>query len=577
MINKKLLSFAPGALCYVGANVAFQWLGLLWNVIFVRAVARLAGAVFAGTLTSRLLWQNLALCLCSIPFRFVFTMLSSRMSHEASKDVKGTLRSRIYQKLVALGENYTETVATSEVVMLASEGVEQIDTYFAKYLPQLFYSLLAPVTLFVLLAGVHLRSAVILLCCVPLIPLSIVAVQKFAKKLLDRYWTQYTTLGDSFLENIQGLTTLKIYQADGWKHEQMNAEAEQFRRITMKVLTMQLNSVTLMDLMAYGGAGLGIISAVSAFGAGQLDLTATLTILLLAADFFLPLRLLGSYFHIAMNGAASAEKIFRLLAAEEPVNGTETPGQDTGLVLDHVTFGYEADRTILQDVSLTIPAGSFVSLVGESGSGKSTIAALLAGSRTGYTGTVTLGGVPVEQLQKRQRLSTLTVVPHNATIFKGTVESNLRMAKADAGEKELWDALEQVNLADFCRSEKGLQTPLQEGGSNLSGGQRQRLAMARALLHDTPVYLFDEATSNVDAESENDIMAAIHRLAGKKTVILISHRLANVVDSDRIYVLDKGRLVEQGTHRQLLAAQGVYSRLYMAQKTLETLDGEADA
>ena len=278
-----------------------------------------------------------------------------------------------------------------------------------------------------------------------------------------------------------------------------------------------------------------------------------------------------------MNGAASAEKIFRLLAAEEPADGTETPGQDAGLVLDHVTFGYEADRTILKDVSLTIPAGSFVSLVGESGSGKSTIAALLAGSRTGYTGTVTLGGVPVEQLQKQQRLSTLTVVPHNATIFKGTVESNLRMAKADAGEKELWDALEQVNLADFCRSEKGLQTPLQEGGSNLSGGQRQRLAMARALLHDTPVYLFDEATSNVDAESENDIMAAIHRLAGKKTVILISHRLANVVDSDRIYVLDKGRLVEQGTHRQLLAAQGVYSRLYTAQKTLETLDGEADA
>ena len=576
MINKKLLSFDRGALRYVGLNVLFQWLGMLCNVVFVTAVARLIGAAFAGSLTSALLWQQLVLCLVAVPLRFGFTMLASGMSDKASKDVKRTLRSNIYAKLTRLGSNYTETVATSEVVMLASEGVEQIDTYFAKYLPQLFYSLLAPVTLFVLLVGVHARSAIILLCCVPLIPMSIVAVQKFAKKLLNKYWGEYTTLGDSFLENIQGLTTLKIYQADGWKHEQMNAQAERFRKITMKVLTMQLNSVTLMDLMAYGGAGLGIISAVSAFAKGQLSLTATLTIVLLAADFFLPLRLLGSYFHIAMNGAASAEKIFKLLAADEPADGDRVPGEDTALRLEQVTFGYEKDRTILHEVSLTIPQGSFVSLVGESGCGKSTIAALLAGSRTGYTGSVTLGGVPVQELQQEQRLRTLTVVPHNATIFKGTVEENLRMAKPDAAESELWTALEQVNLADFCRSQNGLQTALHEGGSNLSGGQRQRLAMARALLHDTPIYLFDEATSNVDAESENDIMTAIHSLAGKKTVILISHRLANVVDSDCIYVLDKGCIVEQGKHADLLAAQGAYSRLYTAQKQLETL-GKEDA
>ena len=574
MINKKLLSFDRAALRYVGANVAFQWLGLVCNIIFVRAVARLVGAAFAGSLTAAALRQNILLCLGTVPLRFAFTMLASGMSDQASRDVKRTLRSKIYEKLTRLGPGYTGTVATSEVVMLASEGVEQIDTYFAKYLPQLFYSLLAPVTLFVLLVGVHARSAVILLCCVPLIPMSIVAVQKFAKKLLAKYWGEYTTLGDSFLENIQGLTTLKIYQADGWKHEQMNAQAERFRKITMKVLTMQLNSVTLMDLMAYGGAGLGIISAVSAFAKGQLSLTATLTIVLLAADFFLPLRLLGSYFHIAMNGAASAEKIFKLLAAEEPANGEQTVPEQAALQLKHVTFGYEKDRTILQDVSLTIPQGSFVSLVGESGCGKSTIAALLSGSRTGYTGSVTLGGVPVEQLQRAQRLRALTLVPHNATIFKGTVEANLRMAKPDATEAELWAALEQVNLADFCRSQDGLQTALHEGGSNLSGGQRQRLAMARALLHDTPIYLFDEATSNVDAESENDIMAAIRSLAGRKTVILISHRLANVVDSDCIYVLDKGRIAERGTHAELLKKQGAYSRLYTAQKQLETLETE---
>ena len=576
MINKKLISFDRGAMRFVGANVAFQWLGMLCNIIFVRVIAQLVGAVFAGGLTHEMLRQDFVLCLFTIPLRYVFTLLASSMSDCASKDVKRTLRSKIYEKLTRLGAGYSETVATSEAVMLASEGVEQIDTYFAKYLPQMFYSLLAPVTLFVLLVGVHARSAIILLCCVPLIPMSIVAVQKFAKKLLDKYWSEYTTLGDSFLENIQGLTTLKIYQADGWKHEEMNRQAERFRKITMKVLTMQLNSVTLMDLMAYGGAGLGIISAVAAFAKGQITLTAALTILLLAADFFLPLRLLGSYFHIAMNGAASAEKIFRLLAADEPADGTQEAGEDTTLKLDHVTFGYENDRTILHDVSLRIPQGSFVSLVGESGCGKSTIAAILSGARTGYTGSVTLGGVPVQMLREESRLRTLTVVPHNAAIFRGTVGSNLRMAAPAADDAALWAALEEVNLAAFCRSQQGLDTPLHEGGSNLSGGQRQRLAMARALLHDSPIYLFDEATSNVDAESENDIMAAIRKLAGKKTVILISHRLANVVDSDCIYVMDGGRIAEQGKHEALLAEGGVYSRLYNAQKQLEDL-GEVSA
>ena len=567
MINKKLLSFDPAAMRYVWRCVLCQWLSLLCNVAFVWALAGIVGGALGAGLAAGAWPAAFAVCMISIPLRIVCTTRASAMSDKASAGVKRTLRAKIYQKMLALGTNYSETVATSEAVMLASEGVEQIDTYFARYLPQLFYSLLAPLTLFVLLAPVHLRSALVLLVCVPLIPLSIVAVQKFAKKLLDKYWGEYTSLGDDFLENIQGLTTLKIYGADGWKHEQMNEHAERFRKITMRVLTMQLNSVTLMDLLAYGGAALGIISAVAAFAAGQLGLA----IVLLAADFFLPLRLLGSYFHIAMNGAASAEKIFKLLAAPEQPDGTRNQPQAEGVALqvEHLNFAYQPERPILQDVNLNFPAGSFTALVGESGCGKSTVAGILAGSLTPGSGRVTANGMPVTQLTRAARMQAMTLVPHDAKLFKGTVETNMRMAAPNASEPELWAALEEVNLAAFCREQQGLQTPVTENGANLSGGQRQRLGLARALLHNSPVYLFDEATSNIDAESEDDIMSAIRAMRGKRTVILISHRLANVMDCDTIYTFAAGHVVEQGSHAQLLAAGGEYSRLYNAQRALE--------
>ena len=571
MINKKLLSFDPAAMRYVWRCVLCQWLSLLCNVAFVWALAGIVGGALGAGLAAGAWSAAFAVCMISIPLRIVCTTRASAMSDKASAGVKRTLRAKIYQKMLALGTNYSETVATSEAVMLASEGVEQIDTYFARYLPQLFYSLLAPLTLFVLLAPVHLRSALVLLVCVPLIPMSIVAVQKFAKKLLDKYWGEYTSLGDDFLENIQGLTTLKIYGADGWKHEQMNEHAERFRKITMRVLTMQLNSVTLMDLLAYGGAALGIISAVAAFAAGQLELAGCLAIVLLAADFFLPLRLLGSYFHIAMNGAASAEKIFKLLAAPEQPDGTRNQPQAEGVALqvEHLNFAYQPERPILQDVNLNFPVGSFTALVGESGCGKSTVAGILAGSLTPSSGRVTANGMPVTQLTRAARMQAMTLVPHDAKLFKGTVETNMRMAAPNASEPELWAALEEVNLAAFCREQQGLQTPVTENGANLSGGQRQRLGLARALLHNSPVYLFDEATSNIDAESEDDIMSAIRAMRGKRTVILISHRLANVMDCDTIYTFAAGHVVEQGSHAQLLAAGGEYSRLYNAQRALE--------
>ena len=539
MINKKLLSFDRKALRYVGLNVLFQWLGMLCNVVLVMTVSRLIGGVFAGSLTGNALWQGMLLCLLTVPVRYGLALCASDMSDRASKDVKRTLRSSIYAKLTRLGAGYSETVATSEAVMLASEGVEQIDTYFAKYLPQLFYSLLAPVTLFVLLVGVHARSAILLLCCVPLIPLSIVAVQKFAKKLLANYWGEYTTLGDSFLENIQGLTTLKIYQADGWKHEEMNAQAERFRKITMKVLTMQLNSVTLMDLMAYGGAGLGIISAASAFAKGQLSLTSALTILLLAADFFLPLRLLGSYFHIAMNGAASAEKIFRLLSAQEPEDGEKTADPaDSTLALEHVTFGYEKERTILHNVSLTIPQGSFVSLVGESGCGKSTLLKILLGWLPGYQGKVLYDERDVRDYTPEQLQQKMSYIEQNVFLFNTTIRENITLGEHFTDE-QMEKALRDSALAgDLANMPKGLDTPVGEEGNALSGGQKQRVAIARALIHNRSILLVDEGTSALDQKNA-DIVEKSLLSNPDLTLILISHHLSDErkAQFDHVYEL----------------------------------------
>ncbi len=370
VINKKLLSFDRKALHYVGLNVLFQWLGMLCNVVLVMTVSRLIGGVFAGSLTGNALWQGMLLCLLTVPVRYGLTLCASDTERPGFQGCQAHPAQQHLCKATRLGAGYSETVATSEAVMLASEGVEQIDTYFAKYLPQLFYSLLAPVTLFVLLVGVHARSAILLLCCVPLIPVSIVAVQKFAKKLLGKYWGQYAALGDSFLENLQGLTTLKIYQADEARHTAMNREAEHFRKVTMKVLTMQLNSIIVMDVIAYGGAALGIAVAAKEFAAGRVGLQGALCILLLSADFFLPMRVLGSYFHIAMNGMAASDKIFRLLICPRAMPGPPNR-HGSAIAAGACTFGYTAEGAhLLHDVSLTIPQGSFTALVGESGCGK---------------------------------------------------------------------------------------------------------------------------------------------------------------------------------------------------------------
>ena len=577
MINKRLIGTVPDSKKYIAANVLCQWLALLANIVLMAAVARLLAGLWQNTVEPGGLAALGAVGAAALAVRFVCTALASRMSYLSSKAVKKTLREKIYRKLLRLGSSYKEQVNTSEVVQVAVEGVDQLETYFGAYLPQFFYAMLAPLTLFGVLSFVSLPAALVLLVCVPLIPAAIVAVQRWAKKLLAKYWGQYTALGDSFLENLQGLTTLKIYQADAYKQQEMDRQAEQFRRITMKVLTMQLNSITIMDLIAYGGAALGAILAATQFAAGRISLDGALLILLLAADFFIPMRLLGSFFHIAMNGMAASDKIFRLLDLPEPARGSETLGDDLTIRCRDLGFGYQPEKPVLRGLELEIPMGSFTALVGESGCGKSTFSALLMGRNKGYTGSVTMGGLELRDIREDSLLGAFTYVSHQSYLFKGTVADNLRMARSDASDAALWQVLEQVKLADFVRSEQGLDTPVAERGSNLSGGQCQRLALARALLADSPAYIFDEATSNIDVESENDIMEVIRRLAKTKTVLLISHRLANVEFADKIYVLEKGRLAESGSHGALLARGGCYARLWNAQAELENYGKEGAA
>lgn len=579
MIDKRLVGMVPNSKKYIAGNVVLMWCSLVANIVMMSGIALLLQKLFLKTADSRDIVLFAGLVAAVNVARYFLTTGASRMSYLSARAVKKTLREQIYQKLLKLGMSYREELKTSEIVQVAVEGVEQLETYFGAYLPQFFYAMAAPLTLFIVLLPVSVPAAVLLFVCVPLIPVAIALVQTWAKKLLSRYWDQYTALGDTFLENLQGLTTLKVYQTDGIRHAKMNEEFEKFRKITMKVLTMQLNSITIMDIVAYGGAALGITTALLQYRGGHTGFGGCLLIILLSADFFLPMRQLGSFFHIAMNGMAASGKIFRLLELkEEPQEKKqEIPDTEALIRLDEVCFSYEPEREILHDISMELKPGSFTAIVGESGSGKSTLASVLTGQNKKRKGTLTIGGVDFDDISEESRMRHITYVSHNSYLFGGTVRDNLLMAKPDASEKELWQVLEQTKLSDFLKSEQGLDTVLTAQASNLSGGQRQRLALARALLHDSPVYLFDEATSNIDVESENDIMEQIIALAQKKTVIVISHRLANTVTADRIYVLADGKLAERGTHEKLLEKRGVYASLWNTQQALEHIEKEETA
>lgn len=547
MIKTRLVGLLSHAKKYIVYTILWQWFALLSQVFAVFSIANLLERVVYRAVTVQSIELTVVTLAIVIVLRFVCERMGARSSYLACVDVKRILREKIYEKMLKLGASYSEQVSSSEVVQVSTEGVEQLETYFGKYLPQLFYSLIAPVTLFIILCRVSLKASVILLICVPLIPISIVVVQKIAKKLLNKYWSIYTGLGDSFLENLQGLTTLKIYQADQQKADEMDVESQNFRRITMKVLTMQLNSTSVMDIVAYGGAAIGMIVAVTEFLKGNLTISGTLCIVLLASD-----------------------KIFKILDLPEPETGAKTlPEGALDISLKDVYFSYEEDREILKGINLNLPAGSFVSLVGESGCGKSTIAGLLSAKTQGFSGEITIGGVPLSEVNETNLMEHVVLVRHNSYLFKGTVEENLRMAKTDATEEEMNAVLQKVNLLGFLQTQDGLQTKLLEKAGNLSGGQCQRLVIARALLKDAEVYIFDEATSNIDIESEELIMQVIHELAKTRTVLLISHRLANVVKSDQIYFLKDGEIKERGTHAELMEENGAYRHLYESQMALE--------
>lgn len=570
MFEKRLFSLVPQATPYIVASVLFKWIALMANITVMWVLARILGVVTGGlptTLAVDALTQAALPLAAAIIVRAASIYLAQRAGDKAAFEAVRRVRSLVYDKLTALGPSYTETVPTAEAVQTSVEGATQLQVYFGGYLPQLFFAGLAPITLFVLLAGQAGLPAALLLACVPVIPVSIMMVMRNAKKIGAEYWGSYVDLGGMFLEAVQGLTTLKVYQADRDWHERINAESERFRGATMRLLVMQLRSICVMDLVVYMGAALGIIVAALQLASGKIGFDAAFLIVFLSQEFFLPMRRLGSLFHTAMNGMAASRRMFSILDTPEPERGNVKLDGRGDIELSGVSYAY-GDRTVLDGADAIIARGSLVALVGESGGGKSTLAGIIAGRKDAYQGSVRIGDIELRDATAASLMRAVTLVPTNGYLFAGTLRKNLLLAKPDATDAELLHALDRTRVAAFVQANGGLDMTINEGGTNLSGGQRQRVCMARALLHDSPIYVFDEATSNVDAASEAAIGEVIASLAGDHTVIVVAHRLSTIVDADQILVLERGRIAERGTHDELLADAGVYAHMWNSQEQL---------
>ncbi|MGO5074572.1 ABC transporter ATP-binding protein/permease [Clostridium sporogenes] len=599
MLDKRLINLCSESKKYVKLTVLMNWISMICNTSVIILLGKFINCVYKEDKVNLIKYTPLVISILII--RFICNIYYSKFSYLSSGKSRSTLRELIYKKLLDLGPNYNKTYSTSTIVQLTGEGVETLENYFGRYLPQFFYSMLAPITLFFILSFISIKVALILIICVPLIPISIVCIMKIAKKIFRNYWNIYSDLGETFLENLQGLTTLKIFNRDEERHEKMNKDAENFRRITMKVLSMQLNSINVMDLIAFGGAALGSIVALNEFKNGNVSLGGVLIIILLSSEFFIPLRLLGSFFHVSMNGIAASEKIFKLLDSEVEneqssfkkdlrsykdldnnllrneqcsFKSMEEKNKKISIKLENVDFGYDKHRKVLNNVNLSMNNGEFVAIVGESGSGKSTIASLILKYYGIDKGNIKINNLEYKYISFKDICKKISLISTNSYIFNGTILENLLMAKKDATKEEIERALKVANLFDFVEAlPNGLKTKVGEGGSLLSGGQKQRLALARTILGNTDMIIFDEATSNIDVESEDKIWQAIYKLSKEKTILVISHRLANVKNADKIYVLDKGKVVEKGSHIDLYEQGSYYYDMLTKQQALEALGG----
>lgn len=567
MIDRNLLRLLGSNKKYIFMAVGLMLLGQLTGIGITACICWAIYLLTQDAQAQAYLFPAV-LAVGAMIIRYIATRLSGGVRDTLGRQVKKDLRKKIYNKILRLGVRTADEMSMAGLTQVSMEGVEQLDLYYSSYIPQFFYAMMAPVLLFLVTVWIQWQVALVLLCCVPLIPVSIVAVSKYAKKIFAKYWGKYTSMGDTFLDSVQGLKELKIFQADEARHNMMNDSAEDFRKITMKVLVMQLASTTIMDTVAYGGAGLGIAMAILSVTQWGLSPVMALFLILVAVEFFLPLRAFGSAFHIAMNGASAGKKILSLLDVPDPHWGE---GKFTGkkLELSHVTFSYDGKRDVLRDVSMTFPEKGMTAIVGESGCGKSTAVSLLLGVYSPKEGSVTAGGSPLMHMSREAYYGHLSVVSYNTYVFHTSVRENFRIAKNNVTDEEIYQALEKVNLADFIRENGGLDKMIEEDANNISGGQKQRLALAVNLVADRDIYIFDEATSNIDIESEAIIMRNIRELANSKNVIVISHRLENVVKSDHIYYMESGVLRESGTHETLMRNNGGYAKLYTTQKNLE--------